>query len=121
MVQYTELELVGKTFSAITHPSDQDVDMRLAAQVADGSRNYYVMTKQYIGKLGDIIPVKLKVVPVRKDDNFICFLSQIVPVEHRTPDDPSKINVKKWATWVTAGGSIIGYILAQVIKHIVED
>lgn len=120
IVKYSEVELIGKTFSSITHPSDQDNYSKIVSQITSGSRDSDGMTKRYISKLGEVVYANLKVVSVKKGDQFICLISQAVKL------DPSSakvktINLKKMATWITAAASIIGYVIAEVIKNLAQD
>jgi PAS domain S-box-containing protein len=78
MLEYTEGELLDKTFHSVTHPDDLTADINAAKEVSDGKRDSYIMFKRYIPKTGDcIIWAKLHVEPIKQQDgNFLYFLSQ---------------------------------------------
>jgi PAS domain S-box-containing protein len=80
LLEYTETELLDRTFQQITHPDDLHDDSEMAKKVFFGEIDSYVMTKRYITKTEKVIWIKLKVVRVLKEDNsFDFFFSQISP------------------------------------------
>ena len=80
MLEYTEVELIGKHFNDITVPSDQKADLEMARKVVAGEIDHYTMTKTYIKKSGYPIQIDLLVYAVtREDGDFELFLSQMVP------------------------------------------
>lgn len=80
MLGYTTGELIGKPFSAITHPKDLDDDMRMVRTVLAGDAPGYTMNKRYLHKLGYDVWMELKVVAIRDGEGkFHAFFSQVIP------------------------------------------
>lgn len=78
LLEYTESELLSKTFEQITHPEDIYDDVHMAHKVEEGEKDYYVMTKRYITKRDSVVWCKLKVNGVHdENERFVHFLSQI--------------------------------------------
>lgn len=94
MLEYTESELLAKTFSDITHPDDSVQDSEMSAKVASGELNYYIMYKRYLTKTGSVIWIKLRVDKVTSyEGEFLYFISQIsgeVVVLHDDVRDTTK-------------------------------
>ncbi len=65
LVGYSEQELLGGDFQAITHPGDLDADLEYVRQVLAGEIETYQMDKRYIHKLGHTIWGRLSVSLVR--------------------------------------------------------
>src|SRR5438477_12917570 len=59
IVGYSEQELLGANFQAITHPDDLEVDLEYVRQMLAGEIQTYKMEKRYFHKLGQIIWVLL--------------------------------------------------------------
>ncbi|MDX2253393.1 MAG: PAS domain S-box protein [Nitrospira sp.] len=81
---YTERELLGMTFQAITHPNDLHADLALVEQMLQGTIRTYQMEKRYVRKDGQFIWVLLTVSVVRnRDDTPRYFISQIQDIDSR--------------------------------------
>jgi two-component system cell cycle sensor histidine kinase/response regulator CckA len=65
MLGYTQVELVGKSFTEITHPDDVDKDISLAEKVFKGEIPNYRMEKRYLHKAGGNVWVTLTATVVR--------------------------------------------------------
>lgn len=99
LLEYTETELLDRTYQEITHPEDVQDDAEMAKKVFYGEIDTYVMTKRYITKTEKVIWVKLKVVRVSKEDNtFDFFFSQISPAVVMDPIK-SIVPVKIKSNW----------------------
>ncbi|MBL0419047.1 PAS domain S-box protein [Ramlibacter sp. AW1] len=59
LLGYTEQELVGLTFQAVTHPSDLQLDLALAERLARGEIPRFTLEKRYMRKDGSIVHVSL--------------------------------------------------------------
>ena len=81
IVEYTEVELIGKGFAEITVPGDQSADSQLSMEVATGERESYDMVKRYLTKRNKVVWVHLRVIPYKLGDEFIYFLSQISEIK----------------------------------------
>lgn len=94
MLEYSETELLAKSFQDITHPEDSDQDVDMAEKVASGALEYYIMYKRYLTKTGSVIWIKLRVDKITSvDGEFLYFLSQIsgeVVVLHEDVKDSTK-------------------------------
>lgn len=78
---YSREELLGRTFSDITHPDDLEVDLSLVNELLQGTRSTYSMEKRYYTKERRIVWVNLTVSLVRKPDGspnyFIAVIEDI--------------------------------------------
>ena len=61
IVGYTEAELLGRTFSEITHPEDRDESCRGLLAISRGEASDYCTEKRYIRKDGEVVWVELTV------------------------------------------------------------
>jgi PAS domain S-box-containing protein len=68
MLGWRRDELVGRPLSALVHPADHDVDTELAAQVFNGEIPRYRVTKRYLTRDGDELPVTLTSTVLRAPD-----------------------------------------------------
>ncbi|TLY28519.1 MAG: PAS domain S-box protein [Nitrospirae bacterium] len=84
IVGYSEQELLGANFQAITHPDDLEVDLEYVRQMLAGEIQTYKMEKRYFHKLGQIIWVLLSVSLVRDaQENPMYFISQNQDITER--------------------------------------
>jgi PAS domain S-box-containing protein len=76
-----EGSLVGKTFQAITHPDDLNLDLRNVEALLAGSINSYTMEKRYITAQKEIVWVNLAVGLVRtangEPDYFVSVVEDV--------------------------------------------
>ncbi|HEV2923978.1 MAG TPA: PAS domain S-box protein [Solirubrobacteraceae bacterium] len=78
LVGFSEHELLGGTFQAITHPADLDADLEFVRQMLTAEIETYQMDKRYFHKLGHTIWIHLSVSLVRDSDGAPSyFVSQI--------------------------------------------
>jgi len=85
MLGYSEGELLGTDFQAVTHPDDLDADLAQVRAVLADEIPTYQMEKRYLHKDGHIIWVLLSVSLVRSADGRpIYFVSQIQDITDRT-------------------------------------
>lgn len=79
-VEFSETELLRRTFIDVTHPEDVADDRQMAADVAAGRATTYNMRKRYIAKRSGLAWALLRVVPLHDGDGrFVAFLSQVAP------------------------------------------
>lgn len=71
---YTADELVGRSFTEITHPDDLAIDQELLSEVLAGNRGGYQMEKRYLHRSGHDVWTELTVAPVRGPDGEISHL-----------------------------------------------
>ncbi len=82
LLEYTQAELLGKTFQDVTDPRDVHADVDMVKALIAGELPSYVMAKRYITKTGRVIWIQLKVVPIHGDSGEVeFFLSQIAPAK----------------------------------------
>lgn len=78
LLGYSEDELVGLDFRAITHPSDLAADLDLVRRLAAGEIRSYELEKRYVHRDGRLIDTLLSVSLVRDGaEQPLYFLSQI--------------------------------------------
>jgi len=78
MMGYTEAELLGTTFQAITHPDDLETDLEFVRRLVAGKITHYHMEKRYVRRDGSLLPVLLSVALVRDADGTpVHFVSQV--------------------------------------------
>jgi diguanylate cyclase (GGDEF)-like protein/PAS domain S-box-containing protein len=71
---YPERELLGRTFSEITHPDDVEAELDALRELLDGERYGYRAEKRYIHAEGHPIWTSLTVSPVYESDGTISYL-----------------------------------------------
>jgi PAS domain S-box-containing protein len=81
MLGYTREELLGKTWSEITHPDDVNANVEQYAQARRGEIDGYRLTKRYLRKDGRVIDVDIAVRAVRDRDgrvqSFVAMLEDV--------------------------------------------
>lgn len=81
---YSEAELLGTTFLAITHPEDRAANAELIARALAGEFSSFELDKRYIRKDGEIVHVRLCSTLLRYADGTPrYFLSQIQDITAR--------------------------------------
>jgi len=81
---YAETALLVRSFQAITHPDDLDVDLAHAEDMLAGRRRTYQMEKRYYHADGHVIWVMLSVSLVRDaGEQPLYFISQIADITER--------------------------------------
>ncbi|QYM78192.1 PAS domain S-box protein [Horticoccus luteus] len=84
IVGYTEEELAGKTFQAVTHPDDLEADIGHVRELLRGERRSYQMEKRYFHRDGHVVWVRLTVSLLRDADGApVHFVSQLEDVTDR--------------------------------------
>jgi PAS domain S-box-containing protein len=84
LVGYSEHELLGGTFQAITHPADLHADLAFVRQMLASEIKTYQMDKRYLHKLGHTIWIHLSVSLVRTSDGAPSyFVSQIQDISEQ--------------------------------------
>lgn len=84
MLDYTERELLGRTFQQITYPEDLDRDLSLAQELLEGKRDSYRLEKRYLNRRGEIIYVQLDGAVLRGPGGApLRFIAQIQNVSAR--------------------------------------
>lgn len=74
-------ELLGKSFTDITHPDDLDLGMAAVAEILAGSRDSFNLRKRYLSKCGDTVWMDLHVAAVRDDrGRLLHMVAQLVNV-----------------------------------------
>src|SRR5262249_21575244 len=68
IVGYTREELMAKTFGDITHPDDQEQDLKALRRMLAGEIETYLREKRYIHKDGPVVWVNLTASLMRKAD-----------------------------------------------------
>jgi PAS domain S-box-containing protein len=74
MLGYSEEELLGTTWSELTHPEDLTADMDKFNRMLSGEIESYEMEKRYLHKNGDIVFTQLNVSCFRNTDRSIRFV-----------------------------------------------
>ena len=125
LVKYTEVELMNMTFMEITIDEDIKNDMKSAKRVAEGEIEHYDMAKTYETKLKESLVTMLRVMRIEDGEgNFICFLSQILPIKEQVIEKPSKVKkmfgVPLW-TVITGIVSGVAYLIAEVVKILTKS
>lgn len=82
LVGYSRPELENrKKFQDITHPEDLKADEASAEKLLNGEISEYSMFKRYLVKNGNIIWIKLMVIPIfDSTGNFFAFFSSALPL-----------------------------------------
>lgn len=124
MVEYTETELLTKTYADITHPDDIDIDLIEHDKVSSEKKTSYILTKRYITKTDKIVWVKLHVEGIRDSaGNFMFFLSQVSnftlekPIDLHSKDRSSSSD-KKILNWVKENYKMLAVITLWVLTSV---
>ena len=81
IVGHKVTDLVGRTFEAITHVDDVNLDSQLAKRLLDGDLDHYEMEKRYMHRDGSVISIHLSVNAVRDRLGRILYaISTVEPV-----------------------------------------
>jgi PAS domain S-box-containing protein len=84
IVGYSQEELIGLTFQAITHPDDLSADLALVEKLARGEIPRYQREKRYIRKDGTVVDIMLNGSVLRGSDGApIHFIAQIEDITQR--------------------------------------
>lgn len=83
LLGYDELDMLEKTFQAITHPDDLELDLAQARSLARGEISKYSMEKRYIRSDGSAIWVQLHVGIVRDGDVPLYYVAQAEDISAR--------------------------------------
>jgi len=84
MLGYSEQELLGSTFQALTHPQDLQQDLAHVRDLLEGRGNSHRMDKRYIHKRGHEIHAQLDVAMLRDEQGQpLHFISQIQDITER--------------------------------------
>lgn len=75
---YTSEELGKLTYQQITHPDDLAADERLAARVAAGELDHYVVEKRYICKDGSAVDVSVTVSGLRDPQGKLKYFISVI-------------------------------------------
>ena len=123
IVEYTSAELKKMKFQDITLPSDTAPDMEMGQEVMDRQIEGYDMTKSYITKSRRVQTVLLRVSGLEMNDQFICFVSQILPASPvgAKPRDIVKRDYLKqvrenWQQILVVTGAV-AMVLSEVVKY----
>ena len=84
MLDYTEWELLSKTWKDVTAGQDIDADLEAVAALKNGEKQQYHMRKKYITKGSEIIDCYLYVQCIYEDNSkqkIKYFLSMVTPCE----------------------------------------
>ncbi|HYP17697.1 MAG TPA: PAS domain S-box protein [Opitutus sp.] len=81
---YTEAELLGTTFQAITHPDDLAGDLEQVEKLRSGAKRFYQREKRYLHKQGHPVAIRLTVALLRDAAGApLHFVSQIEDISDR--------------------------------------
>lgn len=117
IVEYSEVELRNRTYQSITHPDDLESDVELAKQTSSLERSKYYMIKRYITKRGKLVNVRLFVNPIKKDGEFLYFLSQIIMLDEEEEEQEEDHTIPTyWKTWA----AVLAYAATEVILKLTE-
>lgn len=84
MLSYTAEELIGRSFTEITHPDDIALNLILLNQLLQGSISHFQMEKRYINKQGKILYGILHVALVRDSNRSpLHFIAQTLDITER--------------------------------------
>jgi PAS domain S-box-containing protein len=84
IVGYTEAEMLGLTFQAITHPDDLIADLEQARQILEGKIQTYRLEKRYLHKRGYVVWIHLDVALLRDERGApVHFISLVQDITER--------------------------------------
>lgn len=84
MTGYRADELIGKSYSELTHPDDRESDVRNVADILAGRKDYFRTEKRYFRKDGDIIWINLNTAVIRDESGApLYFVSHMEHISDR--------------------------------------
>jgi two-component system cell cycle sensor histidine kinase/response regulator CckA len=128
MVEYSEAELLQKSFVDITHPDDLQADVELAQQLFRGEKPFYKLQKRYVKKNGEIIWINLTGSLIRdKEGEPLYGLAMIEDItEVKRAQEEALARQKLESVGVLAGGiahdfnNLLGGIMASAELALTE-
>jgi len=111
--EYSEAELKAKKWQDITHPEDIPADVTMRKLLKEGKQKSYTMSKRYLTKSGRVVWGSLTAYAFNETGGkFICFLTQVVPIEKRNNDNVVVYNHDaRGADKDGQKTNVIGYVL----------
>lgn len=133
LVEYSEFELMKRSFQVISDPDDVENDQSEAERVAEGKIESYEMIKSYITKTKRVIKVRLRVDGVRDETGaFVCFVAQATPlhtvVNKTLTKDAAIVDIRvvkfitylqknhKTVLFILTGLAMLGYFMKEFLK-----
>jgi two-component system cell cycle sensor histidine kinase/response regulator CckA len=128
MVEYSEAELLQKSFVDITHPDDLQADVELAQQLFRSEKPFYKLQKRYVKKNGEIIWINLTGSLIRdKEGEPLYGLAMIEDItEVKRAQEEALARQKLESVGVLAGGiahdfnNLLGGIMASAELALTE-
>lgn len=117
---YTENELLGTTFQALTHPEDLEPNQAYLHRALAGEISHYEMDKRYVHKDGRIIWTMLTVALVRNASNEpLYFVSQLQDVTERRE---SQIEIERARLELAHIGrvSLVGHLTSSLAHELLQ-
>ncbi len=123
IVEYSEVELQDRNFQSITHPDDVESDTKLAAQTSGNQREKYYMVKRYITKRGRVVTAKLFVNPIKRDGEFVYFLSQIIELKDipNAPTPQYQVATPAIKNHWKAFAALGAYVVTEIILKLTDN
>ena len=84
IVEYTEQELLKKTFMDITMPSDAQASKDLADDIRSGRKDSVDIIKGYQTKTNRVVWAHVRVVPFKQNGQFLYFVTQVFEIPSAT-------------------------------------
>lgn len=114
MLGYTSEELLGKTFSDITHPNDREKSLELLNKMySEPRRERYILEKRYVKKNGEIIYGKMGCIIARNPNCEPIFL--ISQIQNLTREKKLETEAQKHMASIEAANQIF-----KVVSEISE-
>jgi PAS domain S-box-containing protein len=73
LLGYSQAELIGRSFEAVTHPDDAEADVALARRVATGEVPRYETEKRLVSATGDIVITNTSASITRGEDGQVLY------------------------------------------------
>lgn len=114
MLGYSSEELIGKTFSDITHPDDREISLAVLSRMySETGRERYVLEKRYIKKNGETLYGKMGCIIARNPKGEPLFL--ISQIQNLTREKSLETESQKYMASVEAANRIF-----KVVSEISE-
>ncbi|HET9073594.1 MAG TPA: PAS domain S-box protein [Solirubrobacteraceae bacterium] len=83
MLGRRESELLGGSFTSITHPEDQECHLDAVAALAAGERGEAVFEKRYVRSDGELVWARVSLALIREGERPLHYISQIEDITER--------------------------------------
>lgn len=119
LLQYADIELVGKKISEITHPEDMADNELLFDRMRTGKCNSYIFLKRYLSKRDRGVPCLVYSYAIRDEENHLIYvIKNAIPIQNGLVDKVEQIKKLTESDDKTWKVKIFDYVTNNAIQII---